>query len=175
MGKQTAISCGGTMNCWEEGEKVFFRVEFPEGTGEQYKVWLVGNGGNEMLLGTAGHQGDLPRLFRTMSRTQLKYSGCWPVQGVRVGRIPNQQRKRVDEWYCEEHPERFLHEDIRNGVQLEPMFCRQYAGGVELALPFSGNKPIGLNYLFCFAVLKQIKGKQYLVWKFDREGKPKIL
>ena len=174
MGKQMVISCGGTLNCWEEGEKVFFRVEFPEATGEQYKVWLVGGGGNEILLGTTGTHGNVQRLFRTMSRTQLKYSGCWPVQRVRVGRVADRQKSRMGEWYCEEQPEKFLHEDVKECVRLGAMLCRRYSERVELAVPFFENRPIGLNYLFCFAVLKWMDGKPYLIWRFDREGRPEF-
>ena len=174
MGKQMAISCGGTLNCWEEGERVFFRAEFPGTGGEQYKVWLVGSGGNEILLGTTADQGKIQRLFRTMACTQLKYTGCWPVQRVRVGRVQNRPRSGIGEWYCEEHPERLFNKTGENSVQLGAMFCRRYAEGFELAVPFHENKPLGLNFLFCFAVLKPINGKQYLVWKFNREGEPEF-
>ena len=174
MGNQIAISSGGVMRYWEEGEKVFFRVEFPGGVGAQYKIWLVGKGGNEMLLGTAGFQGEGLRLFRTVSRIQLQYSGCWPVQEVRVRKIPVQMNG-VGEWYCEEYPEKLVFKSINGSMKLGAMLCRKDVRGFELAIPFCDHKPIALNSFFCFANLKILNGKKYLIWRFDPEGRPKIL
>ena len=161
------------MTFWEEGSRVFFRVEIPAGPGYIYKIWLVGGRGNEMLLGTAAPENGGHRLFRTMAHTQLEYAGCWPVQGVRAKKIPMGQNTQP-EWYCEANPERLVPLLKEREESVGAMLCRRGEDGVQLAAAFGKTKPVPLDFLFCFAQARQIQGQWHLVWRFDREGRPRF-
>lgn len=174
MRKQFSLEGGGMLSLWEEGERVFFRVEGPECVGYVYKVWLTGERGDEMLLGTPGQEHKMLRLFRTISRSQLEYAGCWPVCGVRMQKIPKRSREE-GQWYCEEHPERLIPYLFKNKKRGDRgMLCRKRQDEIQLACPFFHERPVLLSELFCFAQVKNINGMRYLVWCFDGDGNPKI-
>ena len=172
---QFTLEYGGVLSLWEEGERVFFRVEGLEDTGNLYKVWLAGGEGHEMLLGTPASERGALWLFRMISRKQLEYAGCWPVHCVRVEKIPKKIKEEEGQWYCERKPEELIpmlkgKEDREGGM----LFCRN-ARGIWMAAPFSVGKPVVLSELFCFAVPKRIRGNWHLIWCFDREGNPKMM
>ena len=126
-----------------------------------------------MLLGTPTSQGGMLRLFRTISRTQLEYADCWPVQSARKQKFAVQHSEK-NRWYCEMKPEELVPLLKERMERVGPMLCRKRGNEVWIAAPFSSGKPIVLSELFCFAVPKQINGSLHLIWYFDREGKPNL-
>ena len=53
----------------------------------------------------------------------------------------------------------------------EVLFCR--AGDcLQLAVPFDSNRPFPMPSLFCFARIRQIRGREYAIFAFDRENWP---
>ena len=137
-----------------------------------YKVWLLGQRGGRMLLGTMAPEGNVLRLRRTISQGELERAGCWPAAGAEAPMaFPFQGGER---WYREAHPERLLRDPLLRGQVKGPMLCRKDGEGFRLAAPFRTDGPVALEPLFCLARPERLEGKIHLVWTFDREGRPKI-
>ena len=171
MGSRIGFGYGGILNFWEEGARAFFRAEMPLDCSYIYKIWIGGHGGNELLLGTLSPEGNCLRLFRTMSISQLRSAGCWPVTAARAKRTPISQRKEPF-WYREPHPEVLipLLKEKKSGVG--EMMCHKEKERTQLAVPVNEHRALALDFLFCFAVTRQIGGRWHLVWEFDQNGMP---
>jgi len=163
---------GGTLILQQDGPRVRLTAERRQDERGLYKVWLTGRSGGRFLLGTLIPEGNMLRLKRTLSQGELERAGCWPPAGAEAPlAFPFSTEER---WYCEQHPERFTSDPIIRRRMTGPMLCRKERGGVRLAAPFRTDGPVALEILFCLAKPETLEGKTYLVWTFDREGKPKI-
>lgn len=69
---------GGTLLLRQEGPRVRLEAERPSDGRGLYKVWLHGDRGGKLLLGTLVPEGDRLRLSRTLSVGELERAGCWP-------------------------------------------------------------------------------------------------
>ena len=164
---------GGTLLLRQEGPRVRLEAERPSDGRGLYKVWLHGDRGGKLLLGTLVPEGDRRRLSRTLSVGELERAGCWPDFRVEAPLAFTFSEERGGRWYCEQHPDRLVSDPVLRGQLRSPMPCRRGREGFWLAAPFRTNAPVPMNALFCLARLERLEGGPHLVWEFDGEGRPK--
>lgn len=164
---------GGTLILRRDGPRVHLEAERPADGRGLYKVWLHGDQGGKLLLGTLAPENGALRLRRTLSVDQLERAGCWP-QFRAEAPLAFSFTARDSRWYCEQHPERLLSDPVLRGQIQGPMLCRKETEGFSLAAPFRPDCPAPLSALFCLAQVERREGRPHLVWSFDQEGRPKV-
>ena len=75
MEERMKMRGGGTLTLRREGARVRMEAERSEDGQGLYKVWLHGDQGGKLLLGTLAPEGDALRLSRTMSVGTLERAG----------------------------------------------------------------------------------------------------
>lgn len=175
MGELWPLEGGGTLRVREEGPWVYLEAMCPDDGRGLYKVWCLGAGG-EFLLGTLVPQENRLRLERRVSKQTLQQAGAWPLTGGKTVMVYSFTVKETlqDVWHEEPNPERFCADPVVRACLrgASGLLSREKAGIRQLAAPFSFCKPIFLNTLFCLARIQIWQGRRYLVWSFDREGRP---
>ena len=164
---------GGTLALRQEGPRVRLDAERPSDGRGLYKVWLHGDRGGKLLLGTLAPENGTLRLVRTLSVGELERAGCWP-QFWAEAPLAFSFAPRGDRWYCEQHPERLLTDQVLRGQLRGSMLCRKEEGGFSLAAPFRTDCPMPLSALFCLARTERWDGRLHLVWSFDQGGRPRV-
>ena len=173
MGEKLTMGGGGTLALRQEGPRVHLEAERPDDGRGLYKVWLHGDRGGKLLLGTLAPEEGALRLRRVLSVGALEQAGCWPqlrAESVLAFPFSAQSRGR---WYCERNPERLLADPLLKHALRGSMLCRREEDGFSLAAPFRPESPVRLPALFCLARVERWDGRPHLVWSFDREGRPK--
>jgi len=129
-------------------------------------VWLVGERG-ELRLGMPEPNGDGAGICR-------RFSGRMTAP---LGRLLRAELRPVTAAAAEAWKpvtEGVLHSPwLRQQLCTagEVLFCR--AGDcLQLAVPFDSNRPFPMPSLFCFARIRQIRGREYAIFAFDRENWP---
>lgn len=162
----------GTLVLRQEGPRIHLEASRPEDGRGLYKVWLTGQKGGRLLLGTMAPEGAGLRLKRTLSLGELERAGCWPLTGAEtILAFPFSSAER---WYCEQHPEQLTDDPVLRRQLKSPMLCRRGRDGFWLAAPFRTDSPVALEALFCLARMESLEGRPHLVWSFDEKGRPKI-
>lgn len=164
---------GGSLTLRREGSKVVLEAERPLDGQGLYKVWLHGDRGGKLLLGTLAPENGALRLRRTLSIGALERAGCWP-QFWAEAPLAFAFASQGGRWYCEQHPERLVDDPVLRGQIRSSMLCQREAGGFSLAAPFRCDRPTPLPALFCLARVERWEGVPHLVWRFDAEGRPRI-
>ena len=137
-------------------------------------MWLHGDQGGKLLLGTLAPEGGVLRLRRTLSVGTLEQAGCWPQFWAEAPLAFPFAVQEGGSWYCEQHPERLVEDLVLKGQVTGPMLCRRDRDGLSLAAPFRPDAPAPLSALLCLARVERWNGRPHLVWSFDQEGRPKI-
>lgn len=164
---------GGTLVTEQEGSRVRFLARRPMDGKGLYKVWLHGDRGGKLLLGTLVPEGEEMELRRTLSVGELERAGCWPQFRAEAPlTFPFSERDR-GRWYCEQHPERLLRDPVLKKQVRGPMLCQKGADGFYLAAPFCTDRPVSLEGLFCLSRVEKWSGGPHMVWSFERDGAPK--
>lgn len=175
LGKLWPLAGGGTLRAREEDLWVRLEVVRPDDGRGLYKVWCTGAGG-EFLLGTLVPQGGGLCLERRVARRTLEEAGAWPLTGGKcvMSYSFTDRKKGQGDWHREEHPEDLCRDPVvrtcLKGAQ--GLLSRENGAVRQLAMPFSVCKPILLNTLFCLAQVEERQGRRYLLWSFDRRGRP---
>ncbi len=175
LGELWPLAGGGTLRAREEDLWVRLEVVRPDDGRGLYKVWCTGAGG-EFLLGTLVPQGGGLCLERRVARRTLEESGAWPLTGGKCVMVYSftDRTKGQGDWHREEHPEDFCRDPVVRACLkgAQGLLSRENGAVRQLAAPFSICKPILLNTLFCLAQVEKRQGRRYLVWSFDRRGRP---
>ena len=79
MEEQLTMRGGGTLTLHQVGPRVHMEAERPSDGLGLYKVWLHGEQGGKLLLGTLAPEGGALRLRRTLSVGALEPAGCGPL------------------------------------------------------------------------------------------------
>ena len=169
-----AMGGGGTLVLRQEGPRVHMEAERPHDGRGLYKVWLHGDHGGKLLLGTLVPEGGILRLKRTLSISALERAGCWPRFRAEASLSFAFTGQPGGRWYCEQHPERLVSDPLLQSRLRGAMLCRRGEGGFVLSAPFQTNRPVRLPALFCLCSLERRDGQLHLVWEFDSQGNPKI-
>lgn len=172
MEERFSMEGGGTLTVRREGMHVHMEAERPADDRGLYKVWLRGDQGGKLLLGTLAPEGDALRLCRTLSVGALERSGCWPRFRAEAPLAFSFAARAGEKWYCEQHPERLVADPVLRAQISGAMLCRKESGGFFLSAPFSTDKPVRLPSLFCLARVERREGRLYMVWHFNAEGEP---
>ena len=172
MEQKLEMRGGGTLTLRRDGPRILVEAVRPRDDRGLYKVWLLGQRGGRLLLGTMAPEGNVLRLWRTISQGELERAGCWPASGAEA--VMAFSFSGGERWYREAHPERMIRDPLLRGMIRGPMLCRKEGDGFRLAAPFRTDGPVALEPLFCLARPERLEGKLHLVWTFDREGKPKV-
>lgn len=165
---------GGTLSLRHEGPRVHMEAERPADGLGLYKVWLHGDQGGRLLLGTMVPENGALRLRRSLSLGTLERAGCWPQFWAEAPLAFAFTGQGGGHWYCEQHPECMVADPVLRGQLEGSMLCKREKGGFSLAAPFRTDRPIPLSALFCLAQVERWNGQLHLVWSFDQEGRPKI-
>ena len=134
-----------------------------------FRGYLVGAGG-EVALGVLAPEAEGLCVGRILSEGQRAALGE-PLRGEMRLSFPF----RAEEgWQRVEEPRRFFRRsDFGLGLEAaEGALWRESRGLRLLALPFDNRRPFLLSALFCFARIREIGGKSYAVFAFDREENP---
>lgn len=165
---------GGILTLVQEGPRVHMEAERPADGRGLYKVWLHGDQGGKLLLGTLAPEGGVLRLRRTLSVGALERVGCWPQLWAEAPLAFAFSSQDSGRWYCEQHPERLLADPVLKRQIGGAMLCRREGECFALAAPFRTDAPVALPPLFCLAQVERWDGRPHLVWQFDAGGRPKI-
>lgn len=172
MDQRLAMDGGGVLWVCPEGNRIRLTAERPLDGRGLYKVWLRGQQGGRMLLGTLAPENGKLRLRRTLGAMELDRAGCWPIEGAESLLAFSFQENGG--WYCEKCPERFIKDpELRDQVQ-GPMLCRREKDSFHLAAPFRTDGPLPLNTLFCLGYLEKLQGRTHVIWNFTADGSPLI-
>ena len=166
---------GGTLEVRPEGLRVRFRARRPEDGRGLYKVWLHGDRGGKLLLGTLAPEGGQLALTRTLSLGELERAGCWPVTGGEtVLAFPFEEAE--EGWRPEPHPERLCADPLlRAALEGRGDLCvRRRGEEILLSARFQPSRPFPLPLLFCLARVEERGGRPWLVWTLDRAGRPRL-
>ena len=141
-----------------------------------YKVWLRGGGKGRLLLGTLVPGGGELVLSRTLSRRTLEDAGCWPVAGGKAVMAYPFTEESAGEWYWEEEPWKLVSDPVlvQAARSWGPLLVQRGGEEVRLAASFRGGGQFPLVPLFCFGTVGQIRGREYVIFLFDRQGTPKM-
>ena len=150
---------GGVLTLRQDGPRVHMRAERPADGRGLYKVWLHGDYGGKLLLGTLVPEDGALRLSRVVSVSALERAGCWPR--LRAG------------WYCEQHPEQLVSDPLLRARLRGAMLCRREEDAFALSAPFRTDRPVRLPALVCLARVERRNGQLHMVWEFDSHGNPK--
>lgn len=175
MGELWPLEGGGTLRIWEEEPWVYMEAVRPEDGRGLYKVWCLGEKG-EFLLGTLVPQKNRLRLERRVAKQTLQEAGVWPLTGGKAVMVYSftEEESPGKMWKKEVQPEEFCADPVVRACLhgARGLLSRETDGVRQLAAPFSTCKPIPLNTLFCLAQVQNWQGQRYLVWSFDRKGRP---
>lgn len=172
MEERLEMRGGGFLTMRQEGPRVHMEAERPEDGRGLYKVWLHGEQGGKLLLGTLIPEGGRLRLSRTLSVGTLERAGCWPRFRVAAPLAFAFQER--EGWYCEQQPERLVADPVLRGQLKGSMLCKKEGEGFSLAAPFRSDCPVPMTALFCLAQVERWNGQPHLVWRFDGAGAPRI-
>ena len=165
---------GGSLTLRQDGPRVHMEAERPADGKGLYKVWLHGEQGGKLLLGTLAPEDGVLRLRRTLSVGALEQAGCWPRFRAEAPLAFPFSGQPAGRWYCEQHPERLVSDPVLRKQLTGAMLCRREAEGFSLAAPFRTDRPVCLTALFCLARTECRESQLHLVWDFDLAGNPKI-
>lgn len=163
---------GGSLTLRQDGTRVTLDAERPSDGRGLYKVWLHGEQGGKLLLGTLAPENGALRLRRTLSVGALERAGCWPRFRAEAS-LAFSFSPQGGRWYCEQHPERLLADPVLRNQVRGSMLCQKEESGFSLAAPFRTDQAVPLTALFCLARVERWDGRPHLVWRFDREGRPR--
>lgn len=174
MEERVPMEGGGTLTVRQDGVRVHMEAERPPDGKGLYKVWLRGDQGGKLLLGTLVPEGDALRLRRTLSVGTLERAGCWPRFRAEAPLAFSFGEAPGGKWYCEQHPERMVRDPVLKAQISGAMLCRREKEGFVLSAPFAADRPVRLPSLFCLAGVERREGKLYMVWYFNAEGEPEF-
>ncbi len=174
MEERFPMKGGGTLSVRREGVRVHMEAERPVDNRGLYKVWLRGDQGGKLLLGTLAPEGGALRLRRTLSVGTLEQAGCWPGFRAEAPLAFSFTNQPDGKWYCEQHPERLVADPVLKAQISGAMLCRREAEGFVLSAPFGTDRPVKLPSLFCLARVERREGRLHMVWYFDGEGRPAL-
>lgn len=172
MEERLNMGGGGVLTMRREGPRVHMQAERPEDGRGLYKVWLHGDQGGKLLLGTLAPEKDALRLSRTLSVSALERAGCWPHFRVEAPLAFPFSTQPLGRWYCEQHPERMVADPLLRERLRGAMLCRREGDTFSLSAPFRTDRPVRLPALFCLGRLERREGQLHLVWDFDGQGNP---
>lgn len=174
VAEQMSMRGGGTLTMYQDGPRVHMEAERPSDGRGLYKVWLHGDRGSKLLLGTLAPEGGALRLRRTLSIGTLERAGCWPQFWAEAPLAFAFSGQSDGRWYCEQHPERLVADPILKERCAGAMLCRKGEGAFSLAVPFRTDRPVQLPTLFCLSRVERWNGQLHLVWDFDSKGQPVV-
>lgn len=165
---------GGVLTLRQEGPRVHMRAERPADGRGLYKVWLHGDHGGKLLLGTLLPEDGALRLSRTLSVSALERAGCWPRFRAEAPLAFAFDSRSDGRWYCEQHPEQLVADPLLRTRLRGAMLCRKEDGAFALSVPFHTDRPVRLPALVCLAQVERRDGQLHMVWNFDSQGNPKV-
>ena len=163
---------GGRLTICQDGPRVRIKAAHPADQKGLYKVWLRGEEGGKLLLGTLIPEGEKLELNRTLSLRELEQVGCWPQVWAECRLAFPFTKPEKGTWYCEQRPDQFLRDPLLKKWIQGPMLRRKDGDGFCLAAPFHTGRPMVLAGLFCLARVEKWPSGFYAVWRFDGEGRP---
>lgn len=172
METRLELKGGGRLFLRQEGPRVHLEARRAADGRGLYKVWLTGQGGGRLLLGTLTPEGQELGLKRSISLLELERAGCWPpAGGEALLAFPFSGPER---WYCEEQPQQLVRDPALRAAMKGPMLCKKEKEGFLLAAPFRTDCPLPLEPLACLARLERLEGRPHLIWAFDPQGNPRL-
>ncbi|MCI8848624.1 MAG: hypothetical protein HFF85_08835 [Oscillibacter sp.] len=131
-------------------------------------AWLVGSRG-ELRLGILEPEGKRGRIRRRFSDRMTQ-----PLGRLLRGEVRPAGAKETEVWEPAQVPDRLFHAPwLRQRLKGAQGVLTRTAGGFRyLALPYERSKPFPLTTLFCFAHIRPIGEKTYVVYGFDGDENP---
>lgn len=172
--EELTMGGGGVLTLQQDGPRVHMKAERPADGRGLYKVWLHGDHGGKLLLGTLVPDGGALRLSRVVSVSALERAGCWPRFRAEAPLAFAFDGRPDGRWYCEQHPEQLVTDPLLRARLRGAMLCRKENGTFALSSPFRADRPVRLPALVCLARVERRDGQLYMVWEFDSQGNPKV-
>ena len=166
----------GSLRIRGNGLRVEAEAERPDDGRGLYKAYLKGQGG-ELLLGTMAPEDGLLRVRRAFSLDELRRRGVWPVLGggARLTFL-FQGRKPPAGWSWMDGSSLPLQEAAlrQAAAGLGEVLYSSRPGCFQIAVPFHTDRAFPLPALFCLARTEEIGGRVYLIFLFDKSGRPVV-
>lgn len=168
----------GAVTVRQEGDRAVCQAIRPADNGGLYKAWLHG-AGERVLLGTLVPEGGALRLRRVMEVSALDRQGAWPPTGAEVVLAYSfaSEPPPPPKWCWTDCPRRLLEDPVLSRCLqgTKRALLNRDIEGFFLAFPWSSHEPFPIPPLFCLAQLRPLSGKQYIVFRFSRQGRPELL
>ncbi|MCI8398950.1 MAG: hypothetical protein HFF90_06065 [Oscillibacter sp.] len=131
-------------------------------------AWIVGDKG-ELRLGILEPSGNVGTIRRRFSDRMTR-----PLGRLLRGEIRPAGAQKTENWEAVTAPERLFRAPwLRQRLKgAQGALTRTENGCRCLAMPYDKGKPFPLTTLFCFAHIRTIDGKQYVVYAFDANENP---
>ena len=175
MEQKLEMQGGGELTVQQDGLRVYLTAVRPDDNRGLYKVWLRGDKGGKILLGTLAPERGALNLKRTFSLRELEQSGCWPKLWAECSLAFSFAETIGHKWYCEQRPGGLFSDPLLKKWVCEPILCRRDQCGFSLAAPFRTDRRLPLPGLFCFGRVERWPSGLYIIWKFNERGIPALL
>ena len=172
MQQRITMEGGGFLCVRQENASVWLEAHRNWDQQGLYKVWLSGQSGERMLIGTLIPEGGELRLLRRLSVNELERSGCWPIAAAQAVVAFRFGERR--EWYREQNPGQWVSDPLLRSQLKGNALCRRMRESRQLAFPFHMDRRVPLETLICLAQPECIGGQWHLVWEFDALGAPVV-
>lgn len=167
----------GSIFCVEDGESLSLRAVGADPGKGIYKLILHGGEGRFRLGTMLPSHGELS-LERTLKTEALRRCRCWPPEwGEAVLTFPfsGGEEKREETWETVQAPERLLRDPVlaRSAGTCRGWLLRRERDGFSLAAPYETGRAFPLTPLFCLGRVVTLRGKRYILYRFDAVGAPR--
>ena len=181
MEQRTIAIKNGCLVCQVRGGRVELSLEVRPDRPGLYRAVLTGPRGRRDL-GLLLPEGGCLRLRQTLSSAELEKSGCWPVtgaEGVLVHPFPGGTGPDLPTgWRRCPDPSALLRGDPalagRAGETGGWIIRRGADGAFSLAAPWASDRPFPLIPVFCFAQVREMAGRRWVVYRFTGGGTPSL-
>lgn len=179
MEPQTIPIPNGTLTCQVRLDRADIELEVRPDRPGLYRGSLTGPAGQwdlGLLLPENGRLG----LRRTLAVSGLEKAGCWPVTGAKIRMThpfgggaepaaPPGWRQTADPSAC------FPRDPVLARAAGETagwLLCRGTDGSLSLAAPWAPARPFPMVPAFCFARVREMTGRRWVIYRFSGEGLP---
>lgn len=171
----------GKLFAQQQGLRTFFRADCPKWEEGVHKIWLQGERGAALLLGTLVPEGERLRLERSISNAMLREKG---LERCEVAIIRTEGARGACQTSPLEAPEESewrpvqtlelpaMDGALRAAIQgLSGGRWKAVPDGVVVTCPWSVGQPMPCMPMVCFGVWSAQAGGR-LTWRLDETGKP---
>lgn len=142
---EKGVLCG-EIRCQSDGFRTAFSIDVPSWGSGVKKVWLTGENGGKLLLGTLMPEYGRMRLSKTLSRSALRAAGADPPVSGEVN--PGHPDGEWQSLKTFSHPDSIIRESV---ARLSNGFWKRQNGAIVVRFSWRLDMPVPVTALFCLS------------------------